>query len=224
VLRYNGSTGLFLQRFCRVPTPRGLRFHYHDLYITSHTHHNVYRYNAATATSRGVYIEGLASGYDDLPTMMKSPWDLVFNKDDNSTLVVSQARGQVYQYQAPSQGIGLASGQKARFDRVWSDVRVNSASGIALTVDSLYVTGPFAAGIVRFNRTNGKYMHHFEDESLQYPSDVKEYKDYLYVANKHQIRKYNRLNGEFIRVHSVLDGMVASHMLFHTSWRMNMGA
>lgn len=66
-------------------------------------------------------------------------------------------------------------------------------------------------------------MHHFEDEHLTTPTDIKEYKDYVYVCSGNQVRKYNRLNGELIKAHSTHESMAASNMLFHTNWGMNKG-
>jgi hypothetical protein len=113
---------------------------------------------------------------------------------------------------------------KGRFDKVWTNTRVNYANGLDFTVDSLYVTGPYSGkAIVRFNRTTGEYMHHFEDEYLNYPVDIKEFRDYLYVCSEDQVRKYNRLNGEFIKTHSQTDGLLSSFLLFHINWNQNLG-
>lgn len=101
---------------------------------------------------------------------------------------------------------------------------MNYANGLDFTVDSMYVTGPYSGkAIVRFNRTTGEYMHHFEDEYLNYPVDIKEFRDYLYVCSEDQVRKYNRLNGEFIKTHSQTDGLLSSFLLFHINWNQNLG-
>merc|ERR1711918_330461 len=81
-----------------------------------------------------------------------------------------------------------------------TNTRVNYANGLDFTVDSMYVTGPYSGkAIVRFNRTTGEYMHHFEDEYLNYPVDIKEFRDYIYVCSEDQVRKYNRLNASSLR-------------------------
>ena len=66
-------------------------------------------------------------------------------------------------------------------------------------------------------------MHHFEDEYLNYPVDIKEFRDYIYVCSEDQVRKYNRMNGEFIKTHSQTDGLLGSFLLFHISWAQNLG-
>lgn len=138
--------------------------------------------------------------------------------------MTSEDNGNICLYQQPQTGIGYAAGQKAQFDRIWSDVRVLSASGIVLTVDSAYVTGPYSGNsIIRFNRTNGVFMHQFEDEGLAAPVDIKEYNDYIYACSENAVRKYNRLNGEFIRQHVFFDSMLATFMIFHKNWQLNQG-
>ena len=68
-------------------------------------------------------------------------------------------------------------------------------------------------------------MHNFHDRELVQPTDIKEYNDYLYVADQAQVRKYNRLNGEFIRTHTsgAPANMVASYLLFHSHWDLRVG-
>ena len=78
-----------------------------------------------------------------------------------------------------------------------------TANGLAFTVDSLYVTGPDAGqSFARFNRTTGELMHTFYDQSLHDATDLQEYNDYIYIVSGSQVRKYNRLNGEFVKVFS----------------------
>merc|ERR1711939_951891 len=52
---------------------------------------------------------------------------------------------------------------------------------------------------------------------------IKEFRDYLYVCSEDQVRKYNRLNGEFIKTHSQTDGLLSSFLLFHINWNQNLG-
>jgi len=223
VLQYHGSTGNFLRVFAKLSgQPRAIVFHYLDLYVAvrqgkDDTRAHVYRFNARTGSARGQYLVGGEQ-------CLRNPWGIVFDHFTNTTFITSEDTGNVCAYRQPSSGIGLAPGQQAHFDRIWSSVRVLSASGIVFTVDSVYVTGPFAGNsFIRFDRTTGAFMHQFEDEDLTAPMDVKEYNDYIYVCSNNAVRKYNRLNGEFIRQHASFQTMAASFMIFHKDWRLNMG-
>jgi len=216
VLQYNGSSGSFLRKFCTVHgQPRGLMFHYLDLFVTSAMYDRVYRYNGYTGSPRGVFIDGG-------PNRLDLPWAVLFDLNNN-TFVSSQDRGQVYLYQQPVTGLYNGLNQ-ARFDRVLTDTRTPFINGIALTVDSLYAVGPYPGEtVVRYNRTTGRYMHHFEDKDLARPTDIQEFKDYLYVASQIGIRKYNRLNGEFIRTHVATSGWEPNTLLFHQTHQQNKG-
>merc|ERR1719240_927952 len=241
VLVYDGSTGAFLKKFCTVKgQPRSLVFHYWDLYVVSAYGDKVYRYNGYTGSPRGVYIEG--GGLDH-------PWGLIFDKTTNDTYVTSEYKDHVFRYKQPTWGLYGGYGQPStnggihvtgQYDPATQTTNpqgqgISNGNGeeithnaqqlkLGVTVDSLYVTGPYSGkAIVRFNRTTGEYMHHFEDEYLNYPVDIKEFRDYLYVCSEDQVRKYNRMNGEFIKTHSQTDGLLGSFLLFHISWAQNLG-
>jgi len=229
VLMFDGSNGTYIKTFCQCNQPRALVFHYMDLFVVSRQDDTVYRYHHDTP-QQYQYISGSQS-------RMTNPSGLVFDKYSSTAFVTSESSGNVFTYQmigntlpagtTPGTDAHADSGRlqvQAQYDRVWSNMRVQSASGIDFTVDSVYVTGPSSGNaIVRFNRTTGEYIHHFEDDALNEPIDLKEYKDYMYVGSTHQIRKYNRLNGELIRVHSQLAGMVVTNFIFHTNWNHNKG-
>merc|ERR1719240_1059258 len=241
VLVYDGSTGAFLKKFCTVKgQPRSLVFHYWDLYVVSAYSDKIYRYNGYTGSPRGVYLEG--GGLDH-------PWGLIFDKFTNDTYVTSEYKDHVFRYKQPTWGLYGGYGQPStnggihvtgQYDPATQDTNpqgmgISNGLGeeithnsqqlkLGVTVDSLYVTGPYSGkAIVRFNRTTGEYMHHFEDEYLNYPVDIKEFRDYLYVCSEDQVRKYNRMNGEFIKTHSQTDGLLGSFLLFHISWAQNLG-
>jgi len=194
-------------------------FHYLDLYVVSAMYDRVYRYNGKTGSPRGIYID------NDSTQQIDMPWGIIFDKTDNGTFLSSQDTGHVYRYEQPASGLYVGLGP-ARFSKVWTDMRTPFINGFELTVDSVYTVGPHPGQtFVRFNRTTGKYLHHFEDENLINPTDLKEYKDYIYVASKNGIRKYNRLNGEYIRTHVRTVGLHLdpNTILFHTTHVQNQG-
>ena len=228
VLLFNGTTGAFIRTACKdIPNPRSLVFHYRDLFVVSRGDNSVYRVRTDGDVTRGTtkheYVNGGASN-------MLQPWGLVFDKTTHIAFVSSEHSGTIFAYRPPA-GVIFAADKAYHntkvcsvYDKVWSNTRVTSASGMAFTVDSVYVTGPDAGkAIVRFNRTNGEYIHHFQDDHLTRPTDINEYNDYVYVLDEHKINKYNRLNGERIRVHSVFAGMVGSNFIFHQGWDFDRG-
>merc|ERR1712054_69066 len=220
VLVYDGSTGAFLKKFCTVKgQPRSMVFHYWDLYVVSAYGDHVYRYKNPTW--------GLYGGYGSPSTNGGIHATGTYNPASQPTnpqgMGISNGLGEEITANAQHTKLGV-NVWKGRFDKVWTNTRVNYANGLDFTVDSLYVVGPYDGhAIVRFNRTTGEYMHHFEDEYLAYPVDIKEFRDYIYVCSEDQVRKYNRLNGEFIKTHSQTDGLLASFLLFHINWNQNLG-
>jgi len=198
VLRYDGSNGTFISKFCTVQgQPRGLVFHYLDLYVTSALYDRVYRFNGMTGSPRGIYID------DGNVNQLDVPSAIIFDKDSNKAFVASQDTGHINLYKPPASGFDVGLGP-APYEKVWTNVRTPQISGMDLTVDSMYTVGPRPGkAFVRYLRADGNYMHHFEDENLLNPTDIKEYKDYVYIVSKNGIRKYNRLNGEYIRTHAV---------------------
>jgi len=226
VLLFNGTTGAFIRTVCKdIPTPRSVVFHYRDLFVVSRGDHSVYRIRTdgdLTGTTKHVYVIGDSGN-------MLQPWGLVFDKATHTAFVSSEHSGTIFAYRPPTGATwavdkAVHSKVCSVYDKVWSNTRVTSASGMAFTVDSVYVTGPDAGrAVVRFNRTTGEYMHHFQDDLLARPTDINEYNDYVYVLDEDKIIKYNRLNGERIRVHSKLTGMVGSNFNFHRSWSHDKG-
>jgi len=224
VYRYNGYTGSPRGVYIEgggLDHPWGLIFDKftNDTYVTSEYKDHVFRYKqpvwglyggyGAASTNGGIHDHG---SYD--------PTSQAANPQGQG---ISNGAGEEITHNAQQLKLGV-NVWKGRFDKVWTNTRTNYANGLDLTVDSMYVTGPYCGKcIVRFNRTTGEYMHHFEDEYLNYPVDVKEFRDYIYVCSEDQVRKYNRLNGEFIKTHSQTDGLLSSFLLFHTSWNQNLG-
>ena len=53
VLQYDGQHGAFLKVFCKVPgSPRGLVFHYQELFVCSAYNNAIYRYNGFTGSAK----------------------------------------------------------------------------------------------------------------------------------------------------------------------------
>jgi len=224
VYRYNGYTGsprgVYLEGG-GLDHPWGLIFDKftNDTYVTSEYKDHVFRYKQPTW--------GLYGGYNDPSTNggihVTGNYDPATQDTNPQGMGISNGLGEEITHNVQQLKLGV-NVWKGRFDKVWTNTRVNYANGLDFTVDSLYVTGPYSGkAIVRFNRTTGEYMHHFEDEYLNYPVDIKEFRDYLYVCSEDQVRKYNRLNGEFIKTHSQTDGLLSSFLLFHINWNQNLG-
>merc|ERR1712054_623485 len=224
IYRYNGYTGSTRGVYLEgggLDHPWGIIFdkYTNDTYVTSEYKDHVFRYKQPTwglyggygspSTNGGIHVVG---SYN--PTTQPA---------NSQGMGISNGLGEEITHNAQQTKLGV-NVWKGRFDKVWTNTRVNYANGLDFTVDSLYVTGPYSGkAIVRFNRTTGEYMHHFEDEYLNYPVDIKEFRDYLYVCSEDQVRKYNRLNGEFIKTHSQTDGLLSSFLLFHINWNQNLG-
>merc|ERR1711975_3671 len=224
VYRYNGYTGSPRGIYIEgggLDHPWGIIFdkYTNDTYVTSEYKDHVFRYKNPTW--------GLYGGYGSPSTNGGIHATGTYNPASQPTnpqgMGISNGLGEEITANAQHTKLGV-NVWKGRFDKVWTNTRVNYANGLDFTVDSLYVTGPYSGkAIVRFNRTTGEYMHHFEDEYLNYPVDIKEFRDYLYVCSEDQVRKYNRLNGEFIKTHSQTDGLLGSFLLFHINWNQNLG-
>jgi len=224
VYRYNGYTGSPRGIYIEgggLDHPWGLIFDKttNDTYVTSEYKDHVFRYKQPTWGLYGGYNDASINGGIHNP----GTYDPATQPANAQGMGISNGLGEEITHNAQQLKLGV-NVWKGRFDKVWTNTRINYANGLDFTVDSLYVTGPYCGKcIVRFNRTTGEYMHHFEDEYLNYPVDIKEFRDYLYVCSEDQVRKYNRLNGEFIKTHSQTDGLLASFLLFHINWNQNLG-
>jgi hypothetical protein len=224
IYRYNGYTGSTRGVYLEgggLDHPWGIIFdkYTNDTYVTSEYKDHVFRYKQPTW--------GLYGGYGSPSTNggihVVGAYDPATQTTNPQGMGISNGLGEEITHNVQQLKLGV-NAWKGRFDKVWTNTRVNYANGLDFTVDSLYVTGPYSGkAIVRFNRTTGEYMHHFEDEYLNYPVDIKEFRDYLYVCSEDQVRKYNRLNGEFIKTHSQTDGLLSSFLLFHINWNQNLG-
>jgi hypothetical protein len=224
IYRYNGYTGSPRGVYIEgggLDHPWGLIFDKftNDTYVTSEYKDHIFRYKQPTWGLYGGY--GVASTNGGIH--VTGSYDPAAQTTNPQGMGISNGLGEEITHNAQQLKLGV-NVWKGRFDKVWTNTRVNYANGLDFTVDSMYVTGPYSGkAIVRFNRTTGEYMHHFEDEYLNYPVDIKEFRDYLYVCSEDQVRKYNRLNGEFIKTHSQTDGLLSSFLLFHINWNQNLG-
>jgi len=224
VYRYNGYTGSPRGIYIEgggLDHPWGLIFdkYTNDTYVSSEYKDHVFRYKQPTWGLYGGYHDAsINGGIHDA-----GAYDPSTQASNPQGMGISNGLGEEVTHNVQHLKLGI-NVWKGRFDKVWTNTRVNYANGLDLTVDSLYVTGPYSGKAwVRFNRTTGEYMHHFEDEYLNYPVDIKEFRDYIYICSEDQVRKYNRLNGEFIKTHSQTDGLLSSFLLFHINWNQNLG-
>merc|ERR1719272_2841775 len=87
------------------------------------------------------------------------------------------------------------------FDKVWTQKKMEMVNSFDVTTDSVYLSSPHAGTIVRYNRTTGEYLSHFEDPELVRPTAIKAFKSTLYVCTMDQVRVYQRITTEFFRLH-----------------------
>lgn len=223
VYRYNAYTGSPRGVYAEgggLDHPWGIAFDRttNDTYVSSEYKDHIFRYKQPAW--------GLYGGYSQPTTQAThtpGSYDPATQPTNAQGNGLSDGQGEEITHNAQSLKLGV-NVWKGRFDKVWTNTRVNYANGIELTLDSVYAVGPYSGkAFVRFNRTTGEYMHHFEDEYLDYAVDIKEFNDYIYITTSDQVRKYNRFNGEFIKVHAQTDGLLGSFLLFHTDWKQNKG-
>lgn len=236
---YNGNNGDFMKVFCTVKgQPRGFAFHkkqsgtpdtHHDLYVASAYNDKVYRFNGKTGAARGVYAES-----DELD----APWQVMFARrpasDVDLMFVSSEYTDNIHRFSLPPDSAVGPDIYKGVFKDTLTKKKVNYVNGFSFTEDSLYATGPYSGkAIVRFDRSTGDFIDVFIDENLTYPVDLKIFfegdepsetdPEIIYVCSEHEVRKYDRITGEFLGVHAKKTGMVSSYLSFHKNWNDEIG-
>jgi hypothetical protein len=221
VLQYHGRTGQFIKPFCTVEgAPRGLTFHYEDLYVCDPRKGVIHRYNGWTGSSKGTYA---------VDSKLSYPWDLLFEKHTNNTYVSDEREGQLMRFNQPSHGLDfndLAMGVdtfQGKFEKVWTDTKMDMVHAFDITPHSVYLTSPHANIIVRYNRTDGAYIDHFTDPELTRAVAIKAHGSTLHVCSGEQLRTYQQITGEFFRIAIHRKGMKCASLLFHTDWDQNQG-
>lgn len=222
ILKYHGSTGAFIQECCHVGgAPKGITFHYDDLYVSGGSDRTIYRFNGWTLSPRGIFAATPALAY---------PWSIVFDKNTNNSLVSDMTQHQLLKFNPPRGGFDAVNSEpmgsnnvRASYARRWSNRKLSQVRNFDLTSDSLYATSPSLGYVAaQFNRTTGEHRSNFKDVGMVAPSDLKVHENTLFVCGEGEIRKYNRFDGEYLGTFIRAD-MACSFMIFHTSWDMARG-
>ena len=222
VLQYHGQSGQFLKTFCKVEgTPRSLVFHYQDLYVCDSRQGHILRFNGMTGSPRGIY---------GVHSRLLYPWGIMFEKQTNHSFISDERGGHLVRFKPPSQGLDFTETAhlgtlnfQGRFDKVWTLKSMDLVNSFDFTTDSVYLSSPHANALVRYNRTSGAYITHFEDVELVRPAAIKAHRSVLYVCSNDQIRVYQRITTEFFRTHVSHDHMACMSMIFHESWNPQQG-
>jgi hypothetical protein len=225
VLRYNGQTGVFETTFCHVPgSPRGLVFHYGDLYVVSALDQAVYRFNGLTGSLKGVHSSGTLSHSG----VLKSPWSIKFHTATNDSYISSGQTHSIVRFNQPSPGSdshrsGGRAVYRSRFDRVWTQEPLRLITGFDFAQDCVYAVSPNDKRIVQYNRTTGARMAYFGDADLVRPIDVFVLGSNIYVCSSDGVRIYNRASSEYVKTHIYYEGMQCASMIRHSNYEPSMG-
>jgi len=224
ILQYHGQTGAFQSVFCRVKgSPRGITFHYGDLYVVSSQDQSVYRYNGITGSLMGTYCDGLQrSG------IMKLPWGIKFEAATNHTYLSSEQTHSIVRFKPPSLvgSSSLAVGaavHRSDFDRIWTQHPLRLITGFDFTEECVYAVSPMSQIIVQYNRTTGQQISHFSDNDLHRPTDIYALGSHLYVCSQDSVRVYHQATSEYLLRHIHMQGMHCSSMIRHANWDVAVG-
>jgi len=225
ILQYDGSTGAFMKVFARLSTfPKGLTFHYGDLYVCGAHDRRIHRFHGITGSARGVFYES---------AMLRYPYSLMFDAFTNDTLVADMLQSGLVRAKSEKNNVDknthitfdehLRSGQGPLYTR-FSPVPMREVRSFDMSADSVYVTSPaLGSAVTQFNRSTGEHVLNIEDPYMRSPSDVKIFNNFLYVCGENDVRKYNRYDGELMGTFINMD-MACSFMIFHASWEPNRGS
>merc|ERR1712054_575532 len=104
-----------------------------------------------------------------ISSRMKYPSGIMFERQTNHTFISDQMSGHIVRFEPPSQGFDTANSAtlgslnfQGRFDKVFTTQPVDFVNAFDFTSHSLYLSSPQSKAIVRYNRTNGVYITHFE--------------------------------------------------------------
>jgi len=219
VIMYNGSTGLYQRKFCDVKWPRGIVFHYEDLYVVSSANAAIYRFNGMTGASRGI----LATS-----TLLQSATTFAFDRWTNRSFVAVEKLKGIVEVQAP---MPIGDQFSTSESKLWSQTpNRHPITGLDVHGQSLYAVSPYTKGIYSYNRTTGELISFFSmpEESTGHVDrnfDVKVYDGSLYVCGSGGIQIWrishllnahesDRRGNTFAEVNQ----MVCSFIFIHTTW------
>jgi len=221
ILRFHGSTGAFLTPFCDVPSPRGVTFHYGDLYVVSALDQAVYRYNGMTGSLKGTHSEGQSKS-----GILKLPWAIKFDATNNESYVSSEQTHSIVRFKRPtlssSAGTMGASIYQSKFDKVWTQDPLRLVTGFDFATDAVYAVSPNTKAIIQYNRATGAREHTWMDEHLNRPIDLFVLGSYVYVCSGDSVRIYHRAF-EYEVTGWKLDGMECASMLRNADWKAPVG-
>jgi len=218
ILKYDGQSGQYLNEFCTVKgSPRGIQFHFGDLYVVSARDAKVYRFNGKTGSPKGIFA-------DVAPYHM--PFKLLFDPRTNDAYVSSEMSHKIIRYNPPRQGFdaynqSLAVGfeaWRARFDTIWSRHRLPHVRSFDFADEVVYAVSPASSTVMQLNRSTGGIISHFNDQLLVRPNDVKVHGSLIFVCASGEVRAYHRTTTEFLWSHVMYDGMACGTMLWHETW------
>jgi len=224
VLMFHGQSGAFLGHFCDVPDPRGMVFHYRDLYVVSAREARVYRFNGVTGAPKGVYADMVG---------FKTPQKIMFEQGTNYSYISSELSHQIVRYKPPVGGLHAvldyadatdsSLGTKmwaADFDQVWTVLSLPFVGSFDFSDDSLFAISMRSSSIVQINRTTGQYISQFEDPLLvDRPAGIKVHGSMIFVCADNRVNVYHLTSTEYMWTHLVHQGMRCGSMLWHQDWQ-----
>ncbi len=163
VLRYNGTTGQFLNVFVSpgsggLSSPYGLAFGPDgNLYVTSYATNQVLRYNGTTGAFLGVFVPP--------NTGLNGPWGITFGADGN--LYISNfTDGTIARYKGPSSANPgspfAANGQSGSiFVTPFSGGLIGPLYSAFGPDGNLYVIGGQTRGVLRYSGSTGAFIDQF---------------------------------------------------------------
>jgi len=193
VLLYHGTTGSYVRHFCNVKSPRGLTFHYQDLYVTSSLNAKVYRFNGETGSQRGL----LAS-----TPLLQDVWSLVFDPFTNSSFVASQKHHHVLKIAPPKSFDSWAKQTDDALSEagIWSNKAMHHMTGLDLSPTHLYAVSPYASAVMQYNRTSGAWVNRFGDADnfIAEAFDTKYFDSSLYVCGAEGVQRFREVPGHIL--------------------------
>lgn len=182
VLMYHGSTGKFIRKFCDVPSPRGLTFHYGELYVCSSDTATIFRFNSLTGAPRGILSTS---------PLLQHTWSILFDRTTNKSLVAGQYQQRIIQIDPPRVHTNSSTnyGFNASRAHLWSSHKIHHITGLDFSSDHVYAISPYTGGVMQFNRTNGLFINHFEG-FMSEAFDVKVYNSSVYSCGAGGIERH----------------------------------
>jgi len=220
ILLYNGTTGVFIREFAKISgSPKGIVFHYGDLYVCGGRTRKIHRFHGITGSPRGVFYQSQNLRY---------PYAIMFDSMTNVSFVADMLQNNIVRMKPQVSLFDESSSAKTpkAWDAKFSKSHMKEVRSFDMTKDSVYVTSPASGfAVMQFNRTTGDHIYNVRDVDLVSPSDVKVWNNYLHVCGENQVRKYNRFDGEFMSDKAFVKyDMKCSFMLFHNTWNPNQGS